>query len=163
MATRAEIIEIRLRIADPANVINIIDVDTLADLPTTPAPQTSYYVVATGNYMATIETSGAQESDYNILSLRVADSYITLLVTTYGLEKAICYCFQLILTQLGNELRIVRNQDGTESTQFADIKQMMDFYRQLRTDCIEHSKELNNNSTGKAMRSRRPPIAGGNI
>jgi hypothetical protein len=163
MATRTEIIQIRLRIADPANIINIIDVDILADLPKTPAPQTSYYVVATGNYMITTETSGAQESDYTIMPLRVADSYITVLITNYGLEKAICYCFQLILTQLGNELRIVRNQDGTESTQFADIKQMMDFYRQLRADCVEQTKELNNNSTGKIMRTRQPPIAGGNI
>ena len=163
MATRDEVIEVRIRIADPAGTIAIEDVATVSALPETPDPQTVYYVTTTGKYMKTDLESGATVSDYYVVKLRVADAYLEQLIDTYGVDLAVCKAYSLILVQLGNELKIVKMTDGAESTEFQDIINMMNFYRQMKQDCQDQYNSDNNNSSGRMFRTRQPRIAGGNL
>lgn len=157
MATFNQIKSVRLRIADPANVINIIQVATPDALPDTPAQQTAYQVQSTGYYMV---HDGAA---YVQAELRVSDEYIITLIDTYGTELAICRAYQMIIAQLGNQLTLVRNQSGAESAQYVALKEALDYYRQVKQDCDDQYDSDNSNSTGRFYRSRQPRIAGGNL
>lgn len=163
MASFTDIKNARLRLADPPGVINIIQVATPANLPATPAQQTAYYVTSTGHYMTTSVLTGAVPANYSQAFLRVSDEYLTTLIDTYGIDAAVCKAFSMIIVQLGNQLVLIRNTTGTESTEYSDITSMMSYYRTMKKDCQDENNQQNNNSTGRFIKSKQPEIAGGNI
>lgn len=154
MATFTQIKTVRLQIADPANVINILQVSSL---PVTPAQQTAYYVTSTQFYM--IHDGAA----YVQAELRVSDEYLGTLIDTYGVALAVCRAYRMILAQLGNQLMLIRTQSGAESTQYQDLLKVMDYYRQMKEDCDEQNNKDNLNSTGRFYQTEQPDIAGGNL
>jgi len=163
MATRAQIIELRIRIADPAGVIGIIDVADPSTLPAVPAQQTAYYVTSTGFYMTCELLSGATPGDYVQAPLRISDTYLAAMIDSVGLARAICNSFAMIKTQLGNQLVLVKNTSGAESAEYTKLLEMYSYYKQLERDCKDSNDETNLNSTGRMYKSQQPEIAGGNL
>jgi len=163
MATFNQIKQLRLRIGDPAGVINIIQVSTLEDLPETPRQQTAYYVISTRYYMQTSLLSGAKPSDYTEINLRISDEYLQDLIDAYGVEASICKAYKWIIARLGNELVLVRNSTGAESTEYQRILDMLNYYKQVAKDCTDEYNKSQLNSTGRFYKSKQPNIAGGNI
>jgi hypothetical protein len=163
MATFNEIKAVRLLIADPSNVINIISVATPADLPASPAKQTAYYVQSIGYYMRCDLSSGATSSDYYQIELNINDTLLGDLIDAYGSEIAVCKSYRWIIAQLGNKLLMIKNSTGAESAEYSKINDMLKYYKQVQKDCEDENRNLNNNSTGRFYRSKPPVIAGGNI
>lgn len=150
MANFENIKQVRLRIADPANVIELLEVGTPPD---PYLPQTAYKLTTDGQYYV----SGSR------VDLRVADSYLSSMIDSYGVDKAVCMALSLIIANLGNEFIIVKNKSGSDDTELADIISMLNYYKALKKDCNDTLNSNENNSTGRFISSKCPEIAGGNV
>ena len=150
MATFTQIKEIRLRIADPALVIDIKEVDVL------PVPYNSQvaYLLSTDN---------KYYKNGVVTKLRVSDVYLSFSIDSYGVDKATCMAISLIIAQLGNQFILVKNDSGSDKTEYNDILSMLSYYKQLRKDCDEKIKVDTNNSTGRFVTTAQPEIAGGEL
>lgn len=159
-----EIKPIRLAIDDPAGVIDIIEVANSAALPASPQPQTAYRTQDTGIYFQTPKLSGASyPDDWSVIELKIADSTLQTLYNQLGEAKAICRAFGLIARKLGNELRIIRNQTGSESTEYATASELYAYYKGLAEDCAAVNASDAGTSTGRYGTMKQPEIAGGNL
>lgn len=162
MATRSEIIELRLQISDPPNVIRIYDLAATADLPSVPVPQTAYYVAANGIYYKTEKETGAVPSDYAFITLQLSDAALSTLIDDLG-ANAKKRALVRIASRLGGQLNIVKNTSGAESTEFIALLDLYKYYKALAADAAEETAEDEGTSTGRFVRIRRPRIAGGNL
>jgi hypothetical protein len=162
MATRTQIIDLRLQIADPPDVIRIYEVADTASLPEDPVPQTAYYVQATGLYYQTEKTTGAVSSDYVFIKLQLPDVTLASLIDSLG-DGAKRRALIRIAGRLASQLPIVKNTAGAESTEFLRLLDLYKYYKSLAADAAEEAAEEDGTSTGRILRIRRPRIAGGNL
>jgi hypothetical protein len=162
MATRTDIIDLRIQIADPPDVIRIYEVAILSDLPEVPVPQTAYYVAATGLYYQTEKTSDVVPSDYSFIKLQLPDVTLASLIDSLG-DGAKRRALIRIAGRLASQLPIVRNTAGAESTEFLRLLDLYKYYKSLAEDAAEEEAEDGGTSTSRILRIRRPRIAGGNL
>lgn len=148
MATFNQIKEVRLTIDDPAGYIDLIEAVTL---PSSPAPWTAYK--KDGIYWVTTKTEGADPTDYTPVTIRISDARLGSWIDS-GTD-AVQQAYKAILAKIGNEMIIVRNDAGAESTQFTALKDLQDYYRGLIAS--------EGASSGAWARSTPPEIAGGNL
>jgi len=152
MATFEQIKALRLTVDDPAGFLNLLESVTY---PATPAHRTAYLIA--GRYVYTTKTTGAVEADYTVAEYRLSDARITEWIDSGA--DAVQSAYRAILTKLGNEMTVVRNQAGAESTQFTALKDLYDYYRGLIAD----ESAVSGSSAGKWARSTAPEVAGGNV
>jgi len=163
MATEVQIFDLRLKIADPAGFIAFISVANAAALPATPASQTAYKQLDTGEYKSTTLTTGATSTDYTVEELRISDTKIGNLIDTYGEDSAVCRAIKNIIAQLGNEMMIKKNDAGADSTEYTSLKDMLDFYKNLLSICSETASSDAGTNTGRYFTTNIPDVAGGNL
>lgn len=163
MATFAQIKDVRLRVNDPPGFNDFLEVATGSALPATPAAYTAYKITDTGKYVSTELESGATESDYKLLTLRVPDSKIESWIDSYCVDIAECKALKFITVRLGQELTTKRLQGGAESIEWTSLKDMYDYYKALSNDCSEDYKESQGTNTGRYGLTEQPEIAGGEI
>jgi hypothetical protein len=149
-----QIKEVRLALDDPAGFIDLISVDAVGDLPAVGAPQTAYLVVTDKVYKMW------DGSAWQFVSLRISDARLTTFIDQLGVEQAIQKGYLAIMQRLGNELQIVRNSDGAESTEFVSLMNLYNFYKSLLKDAQTEQPTKN---TGRYVKTKRPCIAGGNL
>lgn len=154
MATFTQIKAVRLTVDDPAGFLDLIEPVTY---PAVPAHRTAYLIV--GRYVYTEKTTGAVEADYLPASYRLSDDRISSWVDLGGEAYAVQQSYRGILTKLGNEMIVVRNQTGSESTQFTALKDLYDYYRGLIAD----EATVSGSSAGRWARSTAPEVAGGDV
>lgn len=157
----ADIKPVRLAIDDPAGVIDILEVANSAALPAAPQPQTAYRTQDTGIYYETSKLSGAVLADWSVIELRISDSSLQTIYNQLGEAKTICRAFARIASKLGNELRIIRNQTGSESTEYATARDLYAYYKGLAEDCAAVNASDAGTSTGRYGTMKQPEIAGG--
>ena len=165
-----DIKDIRIKINDPAGVIHIEEVSDILHLPSAPIKQYVYYTLADEKYWSTEIESGAVPGDYKQCDLLVADSMIAAIITGYGVDKAIYRSIRLIMSKLGQKMRLASISSGTESQSYTSLKDVYDYYKDLaevyKTEAAENVKK----DTGLYGRMRRghfdrhhDDIGGGNI
>jgi hypothetical protein len=154
MATFTDIKEVRLQINDPPGFIDFVQVADEGSRPLTPAAQTAYCIVNEVKYQAFID------GVWTDLMLRVSDSRISGWIDDVGVKGAIGRGYQAIIQKLGDELRIVRNSDGAEATEFVEIEKLLDYYRTIAKDS---AAEPPLNNAGRYFATKKPCIAGGNV
>lgn len=159
MASISQIHSLRLDISDPPDIINIESIALPANLPTSPAPQTAYYIISNARYMRTDKLSGAVSSDYYYCDLFLSDSKINTLINTFGIDIAKYKAIKLILPKLASKLLIVKNTDGATSTEYIRLNDLYKFYKSL----IEDFKEETSVGSGRYCSTETPEIAGGNL
>jgi len=158
MYTIDDVIQLRLEISDPADVINIEALDDKTELPATPEPQTAYRV--DGVYYTTDKTEEATEADYEPLELQLSD---TMLYRLLEIGNAHCRALTMISRRLGGSLRIVRSQSGAESTEYARAYDLYLYYKALADDCKEQAKSDAGVNTGRYGLTKSVYIAGGDL
>jgi hypothetical protein len=164
MATFTEIKKVRLTLADPAGFIDIVQVAAVANLPTSPAQQTLYNVVATGSYMATVKTSGAVPGDYKLKELFVSDSSISEAIATEGsVSAALPELIQLIIAQLAAKRLLVKTGTGAENKEYTSLSALLAFYNDLYKKLTANNNSVTLNTTGKWYKTHSPEIAGGEL
>ena len=129
MATFAQIKSIRISIDDPVGFQDFAEVATGASLPSIPAPYTAYKLVDTGAYVNTSMESGATESDYTRLSLRVSDANIADWIDDYSVAQAKCRAIKAIIFRIGNELTLKKASVGAEDIEYLALKDMLSYYQ----------------------------------
>jgi hypothetical protein len=159
MAVFADIVELRLRIKDPLGVIAIVSVadEAARHAVTTLARQTAYLQADTGVYYVYDGDTAAWEAQDLLLS----DTRIGTLIDLYGVLGAASRCVKDIMAELGQRLYIARTADGAGSTDYASIRDMYQFYKDLAASMIEEGAVDAGVSTGRYLRMRRPRIGGG--
>ena len=163
MATQTQIFDLRLKIADPPGFINFDSVADSASLPSTPASQTAYKQIDTGEYKSTEKTAGATATDYSVEELRISDTKLGTLIDTYGEDSAACRAIKIIIAQLGNEMMIKKNDAGADSTEYTSLKDMLDFYKNLLSICSETASSDAGTNSGRYFTTKIPDVAGGNL
>ena len=163
MATQTQIFDLRLKIADPPGFIAFVSVADSTALPSTPASQTAYKQLDTGEYKATEKTSGATATDYDVQELRISDTKLGTLIDTYGEDSAACRAIKNIIAQLGNEMMIKKNDAGADSTEYTSLKDMLSFYKDLLSICSETASSDAGTNTGRYFTTNIPYVAGGNL
>lgn len=163
MATSEQIFNVRLRISDPPGFIRFIEVATTGDLPASPQAQTAYLVTADGNYYSTTKTTGATPSDYTVEELRVSDDRISNWIDLGGEDYATCQSLKAIVSQIGYDLGIKKNETGAESVEYTSLKDTYEYYKGLLALCSEEKRSNEGNSSGRWGGSVQPEIAGGNL
>lgn len=163
MATWEQIKNLRLKINDPSDIIDIIAVANLEALPETPVFQTAYYVQSTGSYVKTDIESEASADDYDLIELDLSDARLNILIDEYGESLAVCKSYRAIATKLGKRVVMKSNTTGTERVEYTTLKEMYNYYKSLADDCESQYNSNSNNSTGRFCSTKNPEIAGGNI
>lgn len=158
MFTVDDIIQLRLEISDPADVISIVALLDKTELPAIPEPQTAYRV--DGVYYSTDKTEDATEADYEPLELQISD---TMLYRLLEIGNAPCRALTMISRRLGGSLRIVRSQSGAESTEYARAYDLYLYYKALADDCKEQAKSDAGTNTGRYGLTAGVYIAGGDL
>lgn len=153
MATFDQIKEVRLSIDDPAGFIDMLSVSSLPDVGDA-LPQRAYYSTEDQGYHA------VRDGAFALLHLRLADSRISAWIDSEGLAGAIQKGYVAIMQKLGNEMQIVKNSDGAESTEFVKLLDLYEFYKSLAKDTAAQPPA---NSGGRLLRTVAPEIAGGNL
>lgn len=148
MATFAQIKAIRLKVDDPAGYLDLQEATTY---PAMPSHKTAYLIG--GRYVYTDKPAGALQSDYIPCDYRLSDARIAEWIDS-GVD-ATQQAYKAILARLGNELLIVRNQAGAESTQFVAIQDLYNYYSSLLT--------TESANAGRFVASIGPEVAGGNV
>lgn len=133
MASFSDKKEVRLRIQDPADVIDILE----ATPPATPAPQTAYLYQAA--YYSTTKTSGASLGDYFTLPLLVSDARIEGWIDQKGVDYATKMAIISIIATLSSRFQIVKNTEGADTTEFAKINDLLNFYKALKAEYVNES------------------------
>jgi len=159
MAVFADIAELRLRIKDPLGAIAILSVaDATARLAiTTPARQTAYKQLDTGDYWVYDADLAAWEAKDLLLSDATLGTFIDL----YGVAAAAPKAIKNIIAGLGQQLAIARTTDGAGATDYQNLATMYRFYKDLIATMEEEVAADAGVSQGRYARTRRRPIAGG--
>lgn len=163
MVSITQIQALRIEISDPPGIIQIISVTTSVELPTSPTPQTAYYIIDTGIYVTTELETGASPDKYNVVELYLSDARIGVLINYYGVDKAIYKALLLISSKLASKLLIVKNSTGSESVEYIKLLDLYKYYKNIIADFKEEEKEKNLNTTGRYGTMKQPEIAGGNL
>lgn len=163
MATIIQIQTLRIEISDPPDVIQILAVATLADLPTEPEPQTAYYITDTKIYVTTEKAASAIPSDYNVTELFLSDARLGILFDSYGADKSIYKAIVLISSKLASKLMTVKNTTGSESIEYIKLLDLYKYYENLVNTFKAEEKEKSLNNTGRFCTMKQPEIAGGNL
>lgn len=145
-----QIIELRLRIADPHGYINIVSVD---ELPDNPSEQTAYRIEED-----TYIDNAGQEID-----LYVSDSRLWAWIETYGLADSECVAYRAISARLGGTMRVKRLSAGTETTEWQSILELYNYYKKLSDDCSARVSKDAGTNTGRFGSSKPVNIGGGDI
>jgi hypothetical protein len=159
VATWADLVELRLRICDPAGIIAIVSVaDAAARVAvTTPAKQTAYQQADDDTYWI---------YDFDLLAwqqveLELADVRLENLIDLYGVARAAPKAVRLIIASVGKKLGIASHSGGAESTTFQTLRDTYAFYKELAASMEEETDKEEGTSTGLYARMRRPHIGGG--
>jgi hypothetical protein len=163
MATTTQIHTLRIDTSDPPDIIQITIVATFTALPSSPTPQTAYYISDSGIYVATEKESDAIPDDYEVLELFLSDARIGSLIDSFGADKAVYKAVKLISTKLANKLIIVKNKAGAESIEYIKLLDLWDYYDKIAKSIKDEINDSNLNSTGRWGTSTQPEIAGGNL
>ena len=142
MATQTEIFDFRLIINDPAGAIYF---ESVSALPSTYSPQTAYFLTTDSRYY--IEAAQAL--------LRIPDSRISDWLDNYTDAEALVKAYKAIIAKLGEEMRIKKIDNGTESTEFESLEALYDYYKDLLKDA---EKEAGGNSGPVYICTTRPDI-----
>jgi len=145
-----QIIELRLRVADPHGYINIVSVD---ELPDAPSDQSAYRV----DEDVYLDSTGAQ------IELNLSDSRLESWIETYGINDTECIAYKAIAARLGGALRIKRLSSGSESTEWQSILDLYLYYKQMSEDCTARNKKDLKRNTGIFGSSKPLSIAGGDV
>jgi len=148
MATFEQIKAIRLKIDDPAG---FLDLQQATSYPAMPSHKTAYLIG--GRYVYTDKSAGALTADYYPCDYRLSDARIGAWIDAG--QDATQEAYKAIMAKLGNELLIVQNKDGADSTQFATVKDLYDYYASLLSTASVNA--------GRFVRSVGPEVAGGNV
>jgi len=160
MATWSDVKELRLKVSDPAGVIDILSVANTAALPSSPARQTAYYKEDSGEYV-TYDFDLAAWNDPCIL--RISDDRLENLIDLYGVAGSAPKVIRAILASLGQEIQIARLTKGADSTEYTTLKDTYEYYQMLIAEFNTELAEESGSSTGRYFRTRKPIIAGGDI
>jgi hypothetical protein len=162
MATFADIKAIRLILCDPSGVVNIDQVADESSLPANPTKQTAYQSLTSDRYYVT-DKDAPLPTDWEQPKLYLSDATIGDLFDAYGQDDAVIKCARRILPKLFAELKIVRINSGTESTDYVTLKEAYDYMKGLISDYKDERAENSNTQAGQYGHIRRPHIAGGNL
>lgn len=163
MATFDQIKEVRLKISDPYQSIDILNIALKSSLPSEPAPQTAYLVDEDGAYYYTDVESGATVSTYERVKLLVGDVLLEDWIDEFGVDKTIRRALLNIVRRIGAQRQLVKIQDGAESSEFHRLDELYKFYKSLAKDAEDEENENSGNSTGKIGFCTQPTIGGGNL
>jgi hypothetical protein len=155
MSTWEQIAEVRTRINDPEGVVNLVQVDTVADLPATPVPYTYYNVKSTGAYV----TKEDGETEYSTLPIRISDARIESWIDAGGVDYAECMSYGAIASRIGNEMMLKKAQVGAESTEYQSLNDVYRYYKAVSEDCNKRRSA----TAGRYVNTVDPEIAGGNL
>lgn len=151
MATFADIKTVRLRIKDP---LGYIDLQSVAELPTTAASQTAYTITDSGVYQKQSGTA------WSIINLEISDTQIVTYIDLYGVEKAIVKCVQEILMSVGKQMGMVSFNSGAESVQYQTLKSVYDFYKAMLEDMKDDADSTTGTNTGRFVPTLHARIGG---
>lgn len=158
MATFVQIKEVRLSINDPVGpserIVDFLEVATLPSVGSAVA-QTAYKLTTNGSYNVVVD--GA----FTVIPVQVADSRIAGWIDSFGVDGATRKCIQeSIIPGLAEQLLLVKNSDGAESSEWIKLNDLHTFYRNMLADL---PTETTVTPTGLFMRTKTPCIAGGNL
>lgn len=157
MATWADLKELRLKICDPQNVIDLVSVANISARPTAPAAQTAYLVQDLGVY----QIYDAGLADWIRVDLELSDSRLGALIDAFGMDRAAAEAIDLIIVSIGKKLWIARSQSGSEGIDFVNLTTAYNFYKSLSEAFREKAKEADGVSTGLYCKTRHVHVAGG--
>lgn len=152
MATFAQIKEIRLKLHEPIGFINILEVETT--LPASGADQTLYTIADSGVYQYW------KTSAWKTVKLNISDEQIGLYVDLYGVDKACIRVVQSIINALGQELRIVQQNDGVESIQYVNLTTISNYYKDIKDSLKEDIAVDAGTNTGRSFHTCSRPVGG---
>jgi hypothetical protein len=156
MATFTQIKAVRLTINDPADFIDIISVDSVADLPASTGSRIAYYLVDTGEYKSWNGTAWVDIAD-----MEISDSRIGPWLDSFSESGAIIRGFDAIIQRLGQRLQMSKNSDGAESTEYTSLDSMLKYYRQIKADYITLANSEVKQDTGLYGHIADVEISGG--
>jgi hypothetical protein len=161
---------VRIRVNDPAGAIHIEEVADVSHLPGSPKKGYVYYTIDDEKYLSTEVESGAVAGDYIQVDLLVADDAIAAIITDKGKDTAVYRTIRLIMSKLGQQLRLKSISSGRESQTYTDLKELYDYYKDLAEVYKLQGAENLKQSTGLYGRVRRgqfdrhhDDIGGGNL
>jgi len=164
MATDFEnIVNVRLAVNDPPNIINILEVDDKDSLPASPVPQTAYYTTDTGYYWITDKAELVIAADWETADLFISDTQILTIITALGVDSAPCRILKLIARKLGAKIPLVKTTSGADSTEYVKLIDLYNYYEMLAAECSEINSADNNANTGNMYTMKQPEIGGGNL
>jgi hypothetical protein len=165
-----DIKDVRIKINDPAGVIHIEEVSDSTHLPSAPKKQYIYYTISDEKYLSTEVESGAVPGDYKQVDLLVADDAIAALITASGVDTAVYRTIRLIMSKLGQQIRLASISSGRESQTYTSLKELYDYYKDLAEVYKLQGAENVKQSTGLYGRVKRghfdrhhDDIGGGNL
>jgi hypothetical protein len=158
MATFAQIKSIRLILNDPSGFIDIVSVANTAALPVSPVPQTAYFVVDIATYKMHNGTAYVSLTD-----MQVSDGRIGEWLDAFGEYGAVVRGYNTIIQRLGQQLQMVKNSDGAESTEYTGIDKMLAYYRSVLADYTKIASSEVQMETGRWGKLKAPEIAGGYV
>ncbi len=162
MATIDEIIQLRIALRDPSDIISIEKITDESLLPVTEKPQTLFYDEAKAVYWVPVR--GSDPATYEIAKLRLGDAQITRAIDEAGIKKAECRLLELMARELGSRMLIVKSQVGSDMTQVQSIDSMYRYYRAMADGCrdmLDDDEQIPGGGAGGMRRMKQPEIAGG--
>jgi hypothetical protein len=156
MATQAQIFSIRLLVRDPFGYNSIVEVASASALPATPIAQTLYYVADVKEYQAYESGTWVRQD------LAVGDERIGTLYDLYGdANKTAAKVVGDLIIVYGREIGMLsKTANGTESQEYRTLKDILDFYKDLRDQFTESANETSGNDTGRYIHTRQPMVGG---
>lgn len=148
--------DVRGKISDPAGVIALDHVTDYASLPSSPSSQTAYRADDTGIYY--IYDSGL--SAWEVVDLLISDDRLNNLIDLYGSSASVYRAITIILSTLYNEMRVVNQSAGAESTQYQTLTDTLNFYKSLKEQYKEEDAQSSAMDTGRVVMTRRAPVGG---
>ncbi len=163
MATIDEILQLRIALKDPSDIISIEKIADESLLPTEGQPQTIYYDEMKKIYREAVR--GSNPLTYRIVKLKLGDAQITRAIDEVGAKKAECRLLELMARELGSRMLIIKSQVGSDMTQVQSIDSMYKYYRAMADGCRDmlddDDAQIPGGSAGGMRRMKTPEIAGG--
>ena len=156
MATTQNIFDVRLLVRDPFGYNAIVSVANASALPSTSAAQTLYYLADVKEYHAYESTAYARQD------LAVGDDRIGTLYDLYGdTNKVAAKVINDLIVVYGREVGMfAKTGNGTETQEYRTLKDIYEFYKELRDQFTEAANETDGASTGVYIRTRQPRVGG---
>jgi len=156
MATQSQIFEVRKLVRDPFGFTDIVSVADESSRPAIPIAQNLYYIVSLTEYQA------YQDSAWVTQELVIADSRISTLYDLYldANKVAAKLCDDFVL-YYGKQIGLLsRTANGTETDEYRTLKDIYQFYKDLKASFIETANEESGNDTGKYVYVTQAPVGG---